>query len=205
TVPSTATRRRPARRAHAGCGRRPSPPARKDHRRAARAAWPPSVHRRRRARGPGGRPGPPARPRPAAPRRTRGSAGRAAAPRGRRTSRAATAVPPGPWRRREAGPRRWPRAMRGVAFGSLRVPRRVRELQRLVVLERMFGRGLALGQRQPRERLEIGDARIAPPLRLLALDRQETLDLVVAFGIHMPAQAVPGALHPLHLGHAARI
>src|SRR5690606_41964467 len=39
----------------------------------------------------------------------------------------------------------------------------------------------------------------------ISLDRQETLDLVVAFGIHMPAQAVPGALHPLHLGHAARI
>ena len=57
----------------------------------------------------------------------------------------------------------------------------------LVVLERMRRRRESRRQRPLRERLEIGDAGVAPPLRFLLLDRQERADLRETFGIDVIA------------------
>ena len=53
----------------------------------------------------------------------------------------------------------------------------------MVVLERMRGRFVAFRQRPAGERLEVGDAGVPPPLRLLLLDRQERRDLRMAPGV----------------------
>src|SRR5687767_6926437 len=59
----------------------------------------------------------------------------------------------------------------------------------------MLRRREARGQRTFRERLEISDARIAPPLRFLLLDLQERRHLRVTLGIDVRSQALPLSAH----------
>src|SRR5678815_3264141 len=69
----------------------------------------------------------------------------------------------------------------------------------------MCRRRVAFGQRTAVDVLEIGDARVAPPLSLLLLDREECRDLGVAFGVDRAVERAPGFAHPLHFIDTARV
>src|SRR5678815_5229004 len=69
----------------------------------------------------------------------------------------------------------------------------------------MLGRRQA-GRNWPlREGLEVCDARVAPPRRLLLLDAQERCDLLATFRIHQRSDFIPGLAHLTHDIYAVRV
>src|ERR1043165_3462299 len=68
-----------------------------------------------------------------------------------------------------------------------------------------------LGRRQPgrnwplRVGLEVSDARVAPPPRLLLLDAQERCDLLAPLRIHRRSDFIPGLAHLPHDIYAVRV
>src|SRR5262249_5153756 len=88
---------------------------------------------------------------------------------------------------------------------AARIAWRVWESQRLVISQRMRGRRFARRQGLTRQRLEIRDAGVTPPLRLALLYAEERPLFLVALRVDGAVQTVPGRAHRVHFANAARI
>src|SRR5688572_33438046 len=82
---------------------------------------------------------------------------------------------------------------------------RVTVVDRHVMLQGVRRRPAAVLDRTFRERLEIQNAGIAPPARLLLLNGKEGTRLVVAFGVNETGKPLPRLLHFLNGGNALAI
>src|SRR3954469_2297930 len=79
--------------------------------------------------------------------------------------------------------------------GVIGPARRIGEIDRLVIRQIMRRRGMTSRYRHVRKSLEIGDGSIAPPLRFLLLNAQESGGLRPALLIDMGLHGVPGLAH----------
>src|ERR1700734_966962 len=82
---------------------------------------------------------------------------------------------------------------------------RVRDGDRLILLQRTRGRGYLFGKGAPRNALEIRQGRIAPPLRLLFLNAEICRGFSESLRIHERSKGRPGEAHLPNVVHPARV